>query len=58
MLKCTLNNGNTLFLNMERVIQITKSEDMLAMFFTDQEGEVQRRQISEFEILQPGTPVS
>ena len=58
MLKCTMTNGNTLFLPMDRVIQITKSEDMIAVFFTDPEGEVQRRQISEFEILQPGTVVA
>lgn len=54
MLKCTLLDGNILFLNMERVVHITKSEDALAVIFSDSDEETQRRRISEFEILQAG----
>jgi hypothetical protein len=52
-----VTSGNALFLPMDRVIQIAKSEDSIAVFFTDPEGAVQRRGISEFEILGVGVVV-
>lgn len=58
MIKCTLTNGGTLFLNMTRVHQIAKpadlAEEAMTVSYLDQDDNIARRRISDFEILSAG----
>lgn len=59
MLKCTLANGKTLYVNMDRVIKIETERsadgEVSVMSFLDSDGTAVRRRVQDFTTIKAGT---
>lgn len=59
MLKCTLANGKTLYVNMDRVIKIeierSTEGEVSVMSFLDSDGSIAKRRVQDFTTIKAGT---